>query len=127
MLARLGGGQLDQEVAFSSFCLQFSTVAQQAHVAIPRRVTTPAKEMMLMQLRMQRTKGKRVLGLLGQPRFRAAYDFLLLREQAGEDLEGLGKFWTELQEKHPDVVAEGKNREDSTPRPRRRRRRKRPQ
>ena len=30
-------------------------------------------------------------------RFRAAYDFLLLREAAGEDTGGLGEFWTEIQ------------------------------
>jgi poly(A) polymerase len=79
--------------------------AQQAHVAIPRRVTTPAKEMMLMQLRMQRTKGKRVLGLLGHPRFRAAYDFLLLRAKVGDADPELAKFWTELQEMSPEAQA----------------------
>jgi poly(A) polymerase len=31
-------------------------------------------------------------------RFRAAYDFLLLREQAGEKTEQLGEWWTEYQE-----------------------------
>jgi poly(A) polymerase len=105
-----------------------SLISEQLHhIAIPRRFTTPMREIWEFQQRLQRRKGRGVVKLLGHRRFRAAYDFLLLREQAGEDLEGLGKFWTELQEKHPDVVAEGKNREDSTPRPRRRRRRKRPQ
>ncbi|MBX2858506.1 MAG: polynucleotide adenylyltransferase PcnB, partial [Cellvibrionaceae bacterium] len=32
------------------------------------------------------------------PRFRAAYDFLLLREQSGEDLGGLGDWWTKFQD-----------------------------
>jgi poly(A) polymerase len=31
-------------------------------------------------------------------RFRAAYDFVLLREQAGEELSGLGDWWTAYQE-----------------------------
>jgi len=75
--------------------------AQQAHVAIPRRVMTPAKEMMLMQLRLQRTKGKRALGTLGHPRFRAAYDFLVLRAQAGEADPELAAFWTKIQEMSP--------------------------
>jgi poly(A) polymerase len=30
-------------------------------------------------------------------RFRAAYDFLLLREQAGEETGALGAWWTEFQ------------------------------
>ncbi|MEJ2515960.1 MAG: polynucleotide adenylyltransferase PcnB [Gammaproteobacteria bacterium] len=78
---------------------------QQEHVAIPRRVMTPAKEMMLMQLRMQRTRGKRVLGLLGHPRFRAAYDFLLLRAETGDEDPELASFWTQLQEMSPEEQA----------------------
>ena len=31
------------------------------------------------------------------PRFRAAYDFLLLREEAGEELNELGQWWTNFQ------------------------------
>lgn len=71
--------------------------AQQGRVAIPRRITTPMKELMLMQLRLQRTRGRRVLGLLGQGRFRAAYDFLCLRAQVGDADPALAAFWTELQ------------------------------
>ena len=37
------------------------------------------------------------MALLEHPRFRAAYDFLLLREEAGEDLDGLGHWWTQFQ------------------------------
>jgi poly(A) polymerase len=72
--------------------------AQQRHVAIPRRITTPMKEMMVMQLRLQKTKGRRVLGMVGQSRFRAAYDFLCLRAQVGDADPALAKFWTDLQE-----------------------------
>lgn len=71
--------------------------AQQGHVAIPRRITTPMKEMMVMQLRLQKTKGRRVLGMIGHPRFRAAYDFLLLRAGIGDAEPALAEFWTDLQ------------------------------
>ena len=71
--------------------------AQQRRVAIPRRITTPMKEMMVMQLRLQRIRGRRVLGLLDHPRFRAAYDFLCLRARVGDADPGLAEFWTELQ------------------------------
>jgi poly(A) polymerase len=71
--------------------------AQQRYIAIPRRITTPMKEMMVMQLRLQKTRGRRVLGMIGHPRFRAAFDFLCLRAKVGDaDLE-LAQFWTELQ------------------------------
>jgi poly(A) polymerase len=73
------------------------TDAQQRYVAIPRRITTPMKEMMVMQLRLQKTRGRRVLGMLGHPRFRAAYDFLLLRAHTGDADLSLAEFWTGLQ------------------------------
>jgi poly(A) polymerase len=55
------------------------------------------KELMVMQLRLQRTRGRRVLGMLGQGRFRAAYDFLCLRAQVGDADPALADFWTGLQ------------------------------
>jgi poly(A) polymerase len=70
---------------------------QQRHVAIPRRITTPMKEMMVMQLRLQKTRGRRVLGMLGHPRFRAAYDLLVLRARIGDADPELAAFWTGLQ------------------------------
>jgi len=70
---------------------------QQRHVAIPRRITTPMKEMMVLQLRLQKTRGRRVLGMLGHPRFRAAYDLLCLRAQVGDADPALAEFWTRLQ------------------------------
>ena len=42
--------------------------------------------------------GKRADLLLDNPRFRAGYDFLLLREHAGEDTGGLGDWWTDYQD-----------------------------
>jgi len=36
--------------------------------------------------------------LVNHKRFRAAYDFILLREQAGENLDGLGEWWTQFQQ-----------------------------
>jgi poly(A) polymerase len=51
-----------------------------------------------MQERLPRRSGKRADLLLDNPRFRAGYDFLLLRETAGEQTDGLGDWWTEYQE-----------------------------
>ena len=35
--------------------------------------------------------------ILNHPRFRAAYDFLLLREEASNDTQGIGEWWTQFQ------------------------------
>ena len=43
-------------------------------------------------------RGKKAEGIMRHKRFRAAYDFLLIREEAGESLGELGKWWTEYQE-----------------------------
>jgi poly(A) polymerase len=77
-----------------------------------------------MQSRLQRYTGKRALALLAHPRFRAAYDFLCLRAQAGEDVRACAEWWTGIQEKNPDErrqMVEAM----SAPRPGQRRRRSR--
>jgi poly(A) polymerase len=90
-------------------------------IAIPRRFSMPMREIWEMQLRLPRTEGKRAIELMSKRRFRAAYDFLLLREQAGEDCKGLGKIWTKIQEEHgPVQIIESP--EERRPPPRRRRR-----
>ncbi len=72
--------------------------AQVRSTALPKRFSIPMKEIWEMQQRLLRRGGKRAELLLEHPRFRAGYDFLLLREQAGEDLGGLGQWWTDFQE-----------------------------
>jgi poly(A) polymerase len=68
------------------------------HISIPRRFSQPMREIWEFQLRLQRRQGRRAAELVEHRRFRAAYDFLLLREQAGEDTGGLGEWWTTFQE-----------------------------
>ena len=67
-------------------------------VALPRRFSTPMREMWQLQPRFEHRSGKRALRLLGHPRFRAAYDFMLLRSETGEADPELGEHWTKLQE-----------------------------
>jgi poly(A) polymerase len=75
-------------------------------VAIPKRFSIPMKEIWELQLRLPKRRGLRAEQMLTHPRFRAAYDFLLLRESAGEKLDGLGKWWTDYQERNPDQRAD---------------------
>ena len=58
----------------------------------------PIREIWDMQERLPRRSGKRADLLLENPRFRAGYDFLLLRESAGEQTGGLGDWWTRYQD-----------------------------
>ena len=57
--------------------------AQQSRVAIPRRFAVPMRELLMLQPRFNRRSGIKSLSLLQHPRFRAAYDFLLLRAEVG--------------------------------------------
>ncbi len=67
-------------------------------IAVPKRFTLPIREIWDMQERLPRRSGKRADMLLENPRFRAGYDFLLLRESAGEQTGGLGDWWTRYQD-----------------------------
>jgi poly(A) polymerase len=97
--------------------------AQQRHVAIPKRFGMPMREIWSLQPRLERRQGRRPMALLGHPRFRAAYDFLLLRAESGEVDPELADWWTKFQDANPGdrakMTGTGKKR-----RPRRRRRSK---
>ncbi|GAC1329862.1 MAG: polynucleotide adenylyltransferase PcnB [Steroidobacteraceae bacterium] len=71
--------------------------AQQSRVAIPRRFAIPMRELLMLQPRFNRRSGIKSLSLLQHPRFRAAFDFLLLRAQMGVADPELAKWWTDIQ------------------------------
>ena len=71
--------------------------AQIRHASLPRRYSLPMREIWEMQQRLTCITGKRPLRLLAHPRFRAAYDFLLLRGEADESARELAGWWTRLQ------------------------------
>ena len=74
-------------------------IAEQCQrIAVPKRFTLPIREIWDMQERLPRRSGKRADLLLDNPRFRAGYDFLLLRESAGEQTDDLGQWWTDYQD-----------------------------
>jgi poly(A) polymerase len=79
------------------------TIAAAAHhISIPRRFSQPMREIWEFQLRLQRRQGRRAAELVEHRRFRAAYDFLLLMEAAGEDTGNIGSWWTEFQALPPE-------------------------
>ncbi len=100
--------------------------AQVEQTAIPKRFSIQAREIWTLQPRFEQRRGKRPLRLLTHPRFRAAYDFLLLRHQSGEDLQELCDWWTEFQELDESKKVTATQASDRNRRPRKRPRRKKP-
>ena len=70
---------------------------QAKHVAIPRRFGAVMEEIWILQPRFEQRTKKRVHRLLAHPRFRAAYDFLLLRAAESPEIAELGVWWTQVQ------------------------------
>ena len=54
--------------------------------------------MFALQPRLEHPRGRRALRVLEHPRFRAAYDLLLLRAQFGLAPAEMAQWWTRLQE-----------------------------
>jgi poly(A) polymerase len=108
------------------------TVHQLATIALPRRFSLPMQEIWLLQSRFGSRQRKRVSRTVAHPRFRAAFDFLVLRQAGSDEHAEDIAFWQEAQLQdgrelgaasdatHPfdDLV------EADAPRPRRRRRRR---
>ena len=67
-------------------------------VALPRRFSAPMREIWQLQPRFEHRTAKRAYRLMAHPRFRAAYDFLVLRAGSGEADPELADFWTKMQE-----------------------------
>jgi len=70
----------------------------QTHIAIPKRFALGVREMFALQPRLEHPRGRRALRVLEHPRFRAAYDLLLLRAQFGLAPAEMAAWWTALQE-----------------------------
>ena len=79
---------------------------QQRRISIPRRFTAPMREMLALQPRFLQMRGRRAMKLLEHRRFRAAYDFMLLRAETGQIDAEVAQFWTEAQTQSAEERAE---------------------
>ena len=70
---------------------------QAEKLAIPRRYAGDMKEIWALQPRFDNRAGRRPYHLLQHMRFRAAYDFLLLRCESGEIDAEIGRWWEKFQ------------------------------
>lgn len=98
---------------------------QAKKLAIHNRFVSTMKEIWAMQPRFEQRSGKRPFGLLMHPRYRAAYDFMLLRCESGEIPTEIGDWWMTFAhasaEQRTDMLLP-----DTTPKKRRRRKPKKP-
>ncbi|MDH4286572.1 MAG: polynucleotide adenylyltransferase PcnB [Gallionella sp.] len=99
---------------------------QKAQLAIPHRHDAVMKEIWLLQQRFEQRSGQRPFRLLEQPRFRAAFDFLLLRCASGEVDDELGLWWDEFQDASAERQAEMLRPERAGDKKRRRKPRRKP-
>lgn len=66
-------------------------------ISIPKRFSMVARDIWHLQHRFKNRHGRRAQGLLGHKKFRAAYDFMCIRSQAGEITDDSCEWWTRLQ------------------------------
>jgi poly(A) polymerase len=96
---------------------------QKDKLAITRRYDATMKEIWFLQPRFMHRAGERPFRLLTQPRFRAAFDFFLLRADSGEVDAELGQWWRDFEagdeERRRELLVSTK---DIAPKKRRRRR-----
>lgn len=104
---------------------------RQTGLAIQRRFVADMKEIWGMQPRFERRIGKMPFRLLESPRFRAGYDFLVLRCASGELPEELASWWETFQRageaERDQLLIDARQSAPaagSTPAPKRRRRRR---
>ena len=84
-----------------------SIIAEQQRItAIPRKFTSYIKDIWYLQLKLNDRLKNNPNKIIKHPRFRAGYDFLLIRENASKDKSDLGKWWTSFQ--HADTKSKQK-------------------
>ncbi|OQP71327.1 polynucleotide adenylyltransferase [Xanthomonas phaseoli pv. syngonii LMG 9055] len=107
------------------------TLHQLERVALPRRFSLPMQEIWLLQTRFSSRQRKRVFRTLSHPRFRAAFDFLVLRQFASPDHAADVEFWRKAQKSSGQELVDAiesaqadHDGDEGAPRKRRRRRRR---
>ncbi|MDA0899678.1 MAG: polynucleotide adenylyltransferase PcnB [Proteobacteria bacterium] len=89
--------EIETKINFRKFYQTSANVIrrQQSIAAIPRRFTSFIKDVWMYQIRFNKV-GKKSINFAQSLRFRAAYDFLLIRKQLEPELEDSINWWTEF-------------------------------
>lgn len=101
---------------------------QTQRIMIPKRFSTVIRDIWILQQRLPKRFGKRAFQLLTHPKFRAGYDFLLVRGQIeGGELLTLAQWWTQFQHadgtKQRGMLNALRKSETGAPKPKKRKRR----
>ena len=70
---------------------------QQSRIAVPRRFSTFAREVWLIQERLHKRNPRSLDRLRSHKRFRAGYDFLCLQAESNELMVPIADWWSEFQ------------------------------
>ena len=119
---RLNAGEIPAPAFFAA--MDDTLDHQRARLAVPRRLDGMMKEIWSLQARYDQRSGSRPYRLLTHPRFRAGYDFLLLRAESGEADQSLADWWTQFQDADEAQRAAMLIKEPVSTKPKRRRRSK---
>lgn len=79
-------------------------INQRDNLMIPKAIQNGIRQMWMLQLRFKKMFGKGVYSTLHHPRFRAGYDFLLLRSEVNHELDQKVEFWTNIQSMAPEGI-----------------------
>ncbi len=91
------GGPLPEDPQLLLTAIDEVLGRQLRRITLPKRFGLPLRDLVMLQPRFERRSGRRALRLLEHPKFRAAYDLLLLRAASGEIDPELAEWWTRLQ------------------------------
>lgn len=79
-------------------CMSKVLDSQHQKISIPRRYSLVVRDIWSLQLRLPFHHGKKAYNIFEHPRFRAAYDFLLLRAAVDPKQQELADWWTQFQD-----------------------------
>lgn len=79
---------------------------QVQHTSMPKRLSQGIAEIWSMQYALERRRPRQILRLLYNTKFRAAYDFLIMREASEELAPEICSFWTKIQGLPPEKQRE---------------------
>lgn len=123
---QLRSEQQVSEVESLALAAQEIALIQQSRISIPRRFTAPMRDMLALQPRFAVRRGRRALKFIEHRRFRAAYDFMMLRAEVGDVDRETADFWTQVQKQDAEQRLSAFELAGSGQRKRRRPRRRRP-
>jgi poly(A) polymerase len=94
-VAQLKKEDMSELAVFYEAC-DLTLQQQQKNIAISKRLIQGIREIWILQGRLTKRTGKRPLQLCAHPKFRAAYDFLLLRAMTEDKMvQELAQWWQE--------------------------------